>query len=75
MARIALSEIRSTTSLLQVSPTPVIPVTPESVLLPQCHDSLRRDWATTRSPSFQIDDQVTVSGVRTSAAVNLPHPS
>ena len=52
----------------------MIPLTPVGAFAPYAQRRRRRLWATTSSPSYQIDCHVTLRAVRHSAAVNLPQP-
>ena len=58
----------------QVSPTPVMPVMPESVRSPKFQLRRLRVCATTRLPSCQMESHVTELGVNMADAENRPHP-
>src|SRR6267378_1009416 len=66
--------VRSTSASENVSPTPVMPVTPDSVRFPKFQLRRRRVCATTKSPRYQIDCQVTERSLKSSEAVKVPQP-
>src|SRR5690242_1377330 len=73
-ADMASSAVRSTSGSEQVSPTPVMPVMPDNVRLPKFQLRRRRVCATTSSPRYQIDCQVTERSLKSSEAVKVPQP-
>jgi len=74
MASTAVRAMSSRAGSAIVTPAPVTPVTLDGEIRDSSQYSRRRPWATTSSPSCQIDIQVMLSGSSSSAAVKLPQP-